>query len=280
LNKLEQPGTPEHPIETDPRLVPIGHADLVIERWQAEAKARQPQPAPEPTGEEWWTYPTSIKPPYYARGNRYVLVTSETSYVFVMPGEQPGDWLSERDSWGRIITHGHDPELEFRSWLSTVKHNGFSRGWEPHKASPYEEALRRNTAHDPEWEELLRSRFGMPKPATRLEGQLFDPGGVFTDTTLASKFHVIDAGEYLVKHIMGDFGVHGCHGEIKPTALDRACPAAALQPARNALAIEAGAGVVCSQYDVRVEGVGPVSVFVRTLIDPSGPDTTGIGYGF
>ena len=279
MKTLSQPGTPEHPVEANPRLKDMGDAAAVIKLWQDAARARQPQPAPEPTGPRWWEEPDAVRPPYYRRNDRFLMVAGPMEYIFVTPGPEPRDWLSERDEWGRIVTHSYDPDLAFRAWLAGVKHNGFSRGFEPQKAHPSEEALRRNTAHDPDWEALLRSRFGMPKPPTRLEGQLFDPGPIYKDMLMSSKFNIIDASEFLVRHIMGDHGQHGRHGDVTPTALDRACVAAALVPARNALAIEAGVGLVMSEYSIKVEGLGMVPIYVRTLLKADG-STTGIGHGF
>jgi hypothetical protein len=279
VKTLEQPGTPERPIEVDPRLIPLGHSELVIEQWQAAAKARQPQPVAEPAGPRWWEEPDAVRPPYYARNDRFVLVASPASYVHVTPGEQPGDWYELRDAWGRVEVISYDADLEFRAWLASVKHNGHARGWEPVKASEEELELRQQFGHVPSLMRLMRERLQLPEPPTRLEGQLFSPGPIYTDLLLSSKFHIIDPGDFLMRHLTGDHGAHGRHGDTIPTALDRACPAAALTPSRNALAIESGAGLVMSEFTVRVDGVGPVSIFVRSLLKGDG-NVTGIGYGF
>jgi hypothetical protein len=259
-------------------LLATGHGDVTIKLWQDAARAQQPQPAPEPAGPRWWEDAALIVHPYYARGNGFIQAAGPFEYIIVTPGPEPGDWRPERDCWDRIVTHSYDPAAEFHAWLKMVRHNGVPRGFEPERASPAEEALRRNTAHDPEWELLLREKLKMPKPPTRLEGQLFDPGQIYTDKYISSKFNFNDVGPYLTRHLMGDFGQHGCHADVTPAAVDRACVAAAGVPSRNVLAIESGAGMVQSQYLVRLEGAGTLLLDVRTLIQPGG-NITGIGSG-
>jgi hypothetical protein len=262
--------------EVSPRLKDMGHSELVIRLWQDAAKARQPQP--EPTGPRWWEEPDAVRPPYYAKGGRFILVTSAASYVYVTPSTAVGDWYELRDAWGRVEVISYDAAAEFHGWMRTLRTNGVPRGWEPAKASEEELELRQQFGHAPALLRRMRERLQLPEPPTRLEGQLFDPGMIYSDTLLSSKFHIIDPGPYLVRHLLGDHGAHGRHGDVTLTALDRACPAAALVPSRNALAISSGVGLVASQYDVRVDGVGVVSILVRTLLTDAA--VTGIGYGF
>lgn len=113
------------------------------------------------------------------------------------------------------------------------------------------------------------------RPRPQLEGRLFDVGNCRSSRKLP--FDVITLRAMVHRHQRGDHGVHGDVGDVELTEAMRFCPAIFGVLACNAVAIEAGEGLIVSRYgaesvnkygETRAEDVG-----VCTLLSPRGPET-------
>jgi hypothetical protein len=197
----------------------------------------------------WWDDDQWIKPPYYRYGSQFILAPNVAQYLFCEPDPQwKGEFLPRRDAFDRIVAETFYPAVEFDLILRRMSLYMDSRPtpFERTNPTPQELELRREFGHSPLIMARLRAQLGVEEPPTMLPGDLFRPGGIWTDTYI-TRLAMPDPRPFLIKHIQGDWGEVGtCGGVIHP--FTRVCPGLADQLQRNLLAVEMKAGLIVSVH--------------------------------